>query len=68
MQHQRHFHQFNHEDNIMYSEYPSVNQEISCSRMAVEKLEVLHKFSTPSSSSERSLSAKSPRKSTPELN
>ena len=55
-------------DEVMNSEYLSVDQEISRSRMAVEKLKVLRKFSTPSSSSEGSLSPKSPQKNTPELN
>ena len=49
-------------DDVMNSELLSVDQEISRSRMAVEKLKVFRKFSTPSSTES------SPRKSTPELN
>ena len=58
-------------EEVMNSELLSVDQEVNRTRMAVEKLKVLRKFSKPSDSS---LSPKSgsgsgtPRQSTPELN
>lgn len=55
-------------EEVMNSELLSVDQQVYRSRMAVEKLKVLHKFSNPSDSPMSGSGSGTPRQITPELN